>query len=580
MKGQLHSSQPQTQGQVLLTVMIMLGISGVLVAGVYSYAKTAERLNQRNNDYLVALCAAEASTEKVLSQMTSDFRDYGDGYLQQNLGHYRSMTPSPSEVGDWANFDFEDLSGQTNRVEVQFTSLNGFSPIGGQYGQLLGFNDQIMILSNAKVRNSRESVVGSVYQDINLTRIPIYQYAIFFNVVLEFTPLPPMVVTGPVHCNTNIWMNPSGSLTFNNNVTSGGTIYQGANPASPMPLLGGTVTYNAAHDSGVSTMSLPIGTNNSAAAVQQILFMPPALEDPQSSIGQERYYNKADLVIIVSNNTVVAESGLATSFAYSLATNELSSFLSTNVSFYNKREAKTIQTIQIDVGKLVQWNATNTSLRPHLALQDVRTIYISDQRTLPSGSESGVRLVDGSTLPPQGLTVATPSPVYIQGNYNVVSSALGTTNTTQSLPASIVADAVTVLSTSWNDSNSSKSLSSRIAGNTTVNAALLTGIVASSSLSDSGGVENFPRFLEDWTGNTFTYNGSIICMYYSSIATGLWKGIGSTYDIYNPPNRNWAWDQNFQYRNKLPPGTPCLTVLVRSKWRTPSAFTTNTLAGF
>lgn len=580
METKFQSSRSQNHGHVLLTVTVLLGISGVMVAGVYSYAKGNVRLNQRNNDYIAATCAAEASTEKVLSQITTDFQNYGDGYLQQNLSTYRSMIPSSSENGVWTNFDFEDLSGQSGRIEVQFSSLNGFSLVGGQYGALRGFNDQIRILSNAKAKNSLDSVVGSVYQDINLTRIPIFQYAIFFNVVLEFTPLPPMFVTGQVHCNTNIWMNPYGALTFNNDVTAGGTIYQAANPVSPMPLLGGTVTYNGAHDSGVSCLNLPIGTNNSPAAVQQVLAVPPPLEDPQSSLGQERYYNKADLIILVSNNCVVAESGRSTSFAYTIPTNELSGFLSTNVSFYNKREAMNIAAVQIDVGKLVQWNATNTSIRPHLPFQDVETIYIADRRTLPSGSESGVRLVDGTTLTPQGLTVATSSPIYIQGDYNVPPAARGTTNTTGTLPASIVADAITVLSTNWNDSNSSKSLSSRLAGATTVNAAFLTGIVASTSASDSGGVENFPRFLEDWTGQTFTYNGSIICMYYSAIATGLWKGIGSTYDIYNPPNRNWAWDQNFQYRNKLPPGTPSLTVLVRSNWRTPAAFTTNTLAGY
>jgi hypothetical protein len=580
MERQFRSRRSSQAGQALLTIMILLGVSGIIVAGVFSYAKTNVRLNQRNNDYISATSAAEAATEKVLTQITTDFRNFGDGYLQQNLSTYRSTTPSSSESGAWTNFDFQDLSGQSGHVEVQFSSLNGFSLIGGQYGALRGFNDQIRILSNAKAKNSADGIVGCVYQDINLTRIPVFQYAIFFNVVLEFTPLPPMVVTGPVHCNTNIWMNPMGSLTFNSDVTAGGTIYQGINPVSPMPLLGGTVTYNAAHDSNVSTLSLPIGTNNTPAAVQQVLGIPPTAEDPQSSLGQERYYNKADLIIMVSNNTVVAESGRSTSFAYTIPTNELSSFLSTNVSFYNKREAKTVSAIQIDIGKLVQWNATNTSIRPHLPSQDVETIYISDQRTVASGTESGVKLVNGGTLTPEGLTVATSSPLYVQGDYNVPVSAKGTTNTTGTLPASLVADAVTVLSTSWNDSNSSKSLSSRLAGDTTVNAALITGIVASTSASDSGGVENFPRFLEDWTGHTFTYNGSIICMYYSAFATGLWKGIGSTYDIYNPPNRNWAWDQNFQYRDKLPPSTPCLTVLVRSHWRNPTAFTTNSLAGF
>ena len=144
----------------------------------------------------------------------------------------------------------------------------------------------------------------------------------------------------------------------------------------------------------------------------------------------------------------------------------------------------------------------------------------------------------------------------------------------------MAADAVTVLSTSWLDSNSSKSLSSRAAGATTVNAAFLTGLVTTTMTSDSGGVENFPRFLEDWTGINFTYNGSMVCMFSSRVATGLWLGIGSTYDIYNPPNRNWAWDQNFSYSDKLPPATPALELLVRSNWRTPAAFTTNVMAGF
>ena len=580
MKLQENRSRWQESGNVLLTVSILLGVSGLMVIGLYSYSWSQDRLNARNNDYLLATYAAEAATEKVLSQVTTDFRNYGDGYLQQHLDTYRGMIPLTSESPVWANFDFEDLSHNDNKVDVQFTSLAGFGYVGGQYGPLQGWNDRLRILSTARPLTSLDGVVGSVYQDINLTRIPVFQYAIFYNVTLEFTPLPTMVIAGPVHCNTNIYMDPAGSLTFQNDTTSSGTIVMGPNPVSPLGALGGTTTFNAAHDSGVSVMSLPIGTNGSPASVQQLLMLPPVGESAASSMGEQRYYNKADLVIIVSNNTVLAESGLATGFAYQIPSNELSFFFSTNTSFYNKREAKTVKVLQLDVGNLLLWNATNVSIRPHLALQDVRTVYIADQRTLASGNETGVRLIDGATLPPQGLTVATPSPLYIQGNYNVTALGLGTTNTIGTQPASIAADAITILSGNWADTNGSKTLSNRIARDTTVNAAFLTGIVATTSTSDSGGVENFPRFLEDWSANTFTYNGSMVCMFYSSIATGLWKGIGSTYDIYNPPNRNWGLDQNFQYRDKLPPSTPCLTILVRSTWRMPTAYTTNTLAGF
>ncbi|MEY2430220.1 MAG: hypothetical protein QOJ40_3105, partial [Verrucomicrobiota bacterium] len=85
-------------------------------------------------------------------------------------------------------------------------------------------------------------------------------------------------------------------------------------------------------------------------------------------------------------------------------------------------------------------------------------------------------------------------------------------------------------------------------------------------------------------GKTFTYNGSMVCMFYSTIATGPWVGVGTTAvggpDIYNPPNRNWALDSNFATSAGLPPATPALALLNRAAWRTPAAYTTNVMAGF
>jgi hypothetical protein len=371
-------------------------------------------------------------------------------------------------------------------------------------------------------------------------------------------------------------------------VTAAGSITIGPNPVGPLPNLGGTTTFKAKHDQGVSTLNLPIGTNNSPAAVRQVLELPAIGELAGSSIGQQRFYNKADMLILVSNTTMVVKCGPASGATNVFGTNEYSSWLSTNKYFYNTREAKTIRTITIDVAKLVTWNLTNSVLRPKLALRpsaiaDLRIIYVYDGRTFSALNESGVRLVNGDLLPPKGLTLATPFPIYVQGHFNCPVANRGTTNTLGTFPASLCGDAVTVLSTQWLDTNaasSSTTLSSRIAANTTVNAALLTGLVPTTSSSDSGGVENFPRFLEDWTSKTMTYNGSMICMFYSSYATGPWVNIGDPPGIYNPPTRVWGLDQNFQDENKLPPGTPAVSVLVRSRWRTPAAFSTNVIAGF
>src|SRR5205085_12166369 len=106
----------------------------------------------------------------------------------------------------------------------------------------------------------------------------------------------------------NIYINPAGTLTFMSDITSSGNIYETKYPPSPLPSQSGKIIYKGKHDSGLSTLNLPIGTNNSPAAVQQVLEMPPAGEDPLSSLGRQRYYNKADLIVLVSNSTFTVTS--------------------------------------------------------------------------------------------------------------------------------------------------------------------------------------------------------------------------------------------------------------------------------
>ena len=62
-----------------------------------------------------------------------------------------------------------------------------------------------------------------------------------------------------------------------------------------------------------------------------------------------------------------------------------------------------------------------------------------------------MRLINGGTLPTDGLTVASQNPVYIQGDYN-------TTSASTRGSAAVFADAVTILSNNWKDINSSGAL--------------------------------------------------------------------------------------------------------------------------
>lgn len=177
------------------------------------------------------------------------------------------------------------------------------------------------------------------------------------------------------------------------------------------------------------------------------------------------------------------------------------------------------------------------------------------------------RLINAASIPVGvGLTIVSENPVYIQGNYNTGGtppSNSGTytsptvngyvqTGTTHKPPAAVVADAITVLSTLWNDSTSDGVLASRVASaNITINAALVSGNVPSNGTNYSGGGENFIRLLEDWSSRTFCYYGSMVQLYSSNQAIRPWNGDGTVYS--SPQTTKWYYDDG-TFSSVSPPG--------------------------
>lgn len=230
-------------------------------------------------------------------------------------------------------------------------------------------------------------------------------------------------------------------------------------------------------------------------------------------------------------------------------------------------------------------NPPGTGALSGVAFQGI--IYIADT----SGSSTvkrGVRLKNGALMPSGGLTVASRNPIYIQGDYNtgrtVNSSGVVTAETPANAanngtgsnvvtgykeqPCAVLGDAVNILSNAWQDANSTLPVASRVASPTTVNTAIVSGIVPSGGVSSgpnsySGGAENFPRFLEDWqSAQTFTYYGSMVELFTSQQSIGYW---GSS-NVYGAPKRNWNFDTLFY--TQPPPGTLTIVTYVKQRWFT------------
>lgn len=207
----------------------------------------------------------------------------------------------------------------------------------------------------------------------------------------------------------------------------------------------------------------------------------------------------------------------------------------------------------------------------------------------------GVRLINGVTLPGKynsadpelttGFTLASENGVYVLGDYNVngITVAGGSSSTTSDkyypqgktsknpgtadeqlhIPAAIVGDAVTILSNNWDDTKSfayPNDLTKRVATDTRVRFAMLAGDPLTGRSPDegingkqNGGLINFKRFLENWTGDRLNYSGSLINLFNSFNNNGRHK---PNYATYNPPYRDWTFEESFKDPNRLPPGTP------------------------
>jgi hypothetical protein len=639
--------RPDGQGFALTMTLVFLAVALLVFVSILAWTSTNATVTQRNNQYNMSQNAAEAAVERIIGQIDRDFI----ASSISNSSAYTSLVAGLNGIDQSAwpvQYIYRDTNGNANMAGVIFgPAATASQPLNSQYAGLYGFAQSIDVYATATPTGQRYNVPATVHEALQFANIPLYQFAIFYNVNLEIDPGAAMNISGPVFCNQGIWEG-STVCTFSSTVTAVNTNSVGVpNPfalnyngtgASIFSMAGQPVDH-------ANALVMPIGTNNSPGAILGLLRLPPSdyamgTSAAYSSNGMAYPANAADLVItnfacgtndgiytptgtnlilyfqdsslaqvpydfyILTNrglNSVKTTNYVASAFA----TNVIFAGFSwvTNAAFYDWREgwntngnpAKRVEAVQIDVAKLNTW-LTNQSvpssasgysydqtkvLRGH----HIGSVYVYNNAALTTAQMPAVRVVNGAQLPAPGgstygFTVATPFPMYVQGNYNSQNNGLsalglyGTNNaTTNTLPAALMADSITILSPNWNDlnSNATNSYTCTHAGpapnSSTVNAAMLEGIVQSDptiSGDYSGGVENFLRLLENWSGNTLTYNGSIVVLFYSQCATNHWRQTGN---YYNPPTRHWAFDMNFTQCSKLPPLTPQIKAMIRGNWR-------------
>jgi len=508
---------------------------------------------------------------------------------------------------------------------------------------------------------------------VQYASLPLAQFAILFGkgVDMEFSPGSKMSIEGRVHANGDMYLRAPGdtadiSLTFQSFITAAGNIYrfkkgkraEFGDPGMEMSwarsfdpfiqVAGAHVLLDKDHlrfDADGTGDGDGVGANDSAwvdwsddsappggwatqamadyrgfvrdsdMGVEEIVLSIPGYDINNASVSSHNLievgnvmYNKA---LIVIENGIISRrvAGDLTDITGTSAGQCDPAPIDLTREFHDGREggildhgpdgayhkvAHKVKLVQVDLNSFLQ----DVDCRPANGLMYIhRTILVGGPDEL-----NAVRLINGKDLRGVSLTIVTEQPLYVVGNYNTVNK----------VPAALIADAITILSQKWIDTNldgdfftddfdpnpgnqdtydddGHKRAWDRDATDTTINAALMMGPSHETEWDGStltrGG---WPvRFLENWWGEEnsdpivcysandpslcyetsdfqVTIKGSIIVLWHSEKATVPFRWYGSGKGYYSQPLRDYDHDTLFD--SSPPPEMPSFIVIRRMGW--------------
>lgn len=572
------------RGFALEATLLVLILTSVLIGVALTWVTTVTRTAGIDVRGSAVSYAAEAGADAVMSQVDVAMED---GVL--SAAEMESIT-LPTLPG----FTFAPPEVIPAGAPIVRTRTSG------TFAGLYELSQPVSILVQATDPGGNRSKVNVT---VDAASIPLFQFGVFYQDDLEIHPGANMTFEGWVHTNGNLYLS-ANNLAFKSRITTPQSLFHQRKAYNEK--LDGVMIDNAAgvalklnFDSrsaptpddfktksaarynsrvmtsahGVTDLALPL-----PPGMAPIELVNPKAPGDDEQVKKVKFAWKADWHIVV-NLARLDDSDLCAAGGVTFANRGIRPvptgsgsvkcahiFDGKSNAFYDGREERSVDVLDIDVGQLRQWVLGTAAGKTEIMYVTFTGFDASNnKRDYPA-----VRLRNGSRLPNE-LTIATDRPLYVQGDYN----------TTAWVPASLLGDAITFLSPGWDDTKQG-SLTVRAASSMSVYAAVAAGHSATpcdwqESCSPSapppltpahknygGGLENFPRFLENWGGRTMTYRGSLVSLFESQYAA---RRRWNHQHYYDAPGRDWKFDLRFNDPNKLPPGTPVVGSALRTAFR-------------
>lgn len=567
------------QGVALITALLVVVIMVAISAAMIGVMTSESRLAEANQARIQATYLAEGMVR------------IGERNIKVALANYRPV-PATVDATLW-NRPLSCTIRTVGAQRVEVTS-DGLTSIAQPYE------------ISSSVTERRIPVTVSLIGDISI--IPVFQYVVYYNGVLEVLPGPNMRLTGRIHSNQDIYfgVESSSTLTLDTDyVRSAGKIYmrrlnedrlmtgsvdvkvKGTGnyelmmtkyQLEPIPSISGMDSsfegYDANEDEdfedpgdlmpwGPLSLQRWSGTVVSDVHGQKEVAVPevPAIKRFVPQMDGDYIYDEGsgDYIEVGPGTGDYAKGFYHSNADLVIIDNTAYTNGGTEITEWPDQDGDGMPDNPISEKEFFDGReekyVTVTEIDMELLngsgyFPDNGLIYAV--RTDASDSQpNGIRVMNGSELT-GALTFVSEDPIYVWGDYN----------TEDKQAASFICDAWNILSNKWDDTKEDGHLPKAQA--TTINACVITGIVPSVPGSQySGGFENFPRYHENWTNKLCCLRGSFANFWESEFGCGRWL-YGS--DNYTAPIRDWDFDSSLLDINNLPPYTPRTVRIIKRVW--------------
>jgi hypothetical protein len=560
------------QGFILLLVpLVLVGISALAFKSI-NRSQVSMRIAGAQFNYLQTSLCAEQCAAVAVNAVNRTLES--NGHVTGHGEGCACSDPSPGKSMDCAtSFAPPEERRETNcyGLEVAKTDVDIGVSCHEDDGQAITLNE-----------------------NVSFQEVPIFQFAVFFDRVLELYPGANMDITGRMHSNDTLRVFPSQmNLRMYDWVTSATVITgQYSKDGTPsweaFPLMDGSgpdalmsfsnKTHRPLHeiipawDSWQKNHRVAYGDHAGGCGHVGRLELPvKGVADPHALIDWRDPYDADDLrrqkyawraSLIYKDGW--KDNGLAPAV---LAPDPIGISSpkapkdagGVRVSFWNAQDDIMLKLLPVNVAMLQQRG-------------DDSVIYLYDSYPDPAqgGKDvGGIFLYNGKTLK-RPLTIVTNSRMYEWGNYNVDSAYVLPGGKKGPYPAALVSDYYTQLSNEWDGVLFDKALpgggpsikGKKADASVTLNTCIMAGMTEKNgSWTGQGGYQNLIHFVENWVGVPLAYSGSTVCLWSSRTALGAYSTA-----FYGVPTRPWAFDPMYKRMENMPPGTPRLVSPKLNSW--------------